>query len=125
MSAEVRRMFASIAPRYDAANELLSLGIHKGWRRRAVELAQAGPGKSVLDCATGTGDLALEFKRTVGLEGDVVGTDFCAGAAIERDGPLGAPSAATIHAHATSAVDVTETVRVFPPGVRGSSKSES
>jgi len=77
MSVEVRRMFASIAPRYDAANELLSLGIHKGWRRRAVELAQAGPGKSVLDCATGTGDLALEFKRAVG-PGEVIGTDFCA-----------------------------------------------
>ena len=77
MSVEVRRMFASIAPRYDAANEVLSLGVHKGWRRKAVQLSRAAPGQSVLDCATGTGDLALEFKRTVG-EGDVIGTDFCA-----------------------------------------------
>src|SRR4051812_13361093 len=77
MSAEVRRMFASIAPRYDAANEVLSLGVHKGWRRKAVRLAQAAPGQSVLDCATGTGDLALEFKRAVG-QGEVIGTDFCA-----------------------------------------------
>ena len=78
MSAEVRNMFASIAPRYDAANELLSLGVHKGWRRAAVRLSQAAPGQSVLDCATGTGDLALQFKRTVGPSGEVIGTDFCA-----------------------------------------------
>jgi demethylmenaquinone methyltransferase/2-methoxy-6-polyprenyl-1,4-benzoquinol methylase len=77
MSAEVREMFASIAPRYDAANEVLSLGVHKGWRRKAVQLARAAPGQSVIDCATGTGDLALEFKRAVG-EGEVIGTDFCA-----------------------------------------------
>jgi len=78
MSAEVREMFASIAPRYDAANELLSLGVHKGWRRAAVRLSQAAPGQRILDCATGTGDLALEFKRQVGATGEVIGTDFCA-----------------------------------------------
>src|SRR5438093_13301018 len=77
MSAEVREMFASIARRYDTANELLSLGIHKGWRRAAVQLSGARAGQRVLDCATGTGDLALEFKRAVGTTGDVIGTDFC------------------------------------------------
>ena len=74
---EVRSMFASIAGRYDAANQVLSLGIHKGWRRSAVKLSQAAPGQRVLDCATGTGDLALEFKRAVGERGQVIGTDFC------------------------------------------------
>ena len=78
MSAEVREMFASIARRYDTANEVLSLGIHKGWRRAAVHLSGAAPGQRVLDCATGTGDLALEFKRAVGPAGEVIGTDFCA-----------------------------------------------
>jgi len=78
MSAEVREMFASIARRYDTANEVLSLGIHKGWRRAAVHLSGAAPGERVLDCATGTGDLALEFKRAVGASGEVIGTDFCA-----------------------------------------------
>ena len=78
MSAEVRQMFASIARRYDAANEVLSLGIHRSWRRAAVRISQAGRGDRVLDCATGTGDLALEFKRAVGAQGEVVGTDFCA-----------------------------------------------
>jgi len=78
VSAEVREMFASIARRYDTANEVLSLGIHKGWRRAAVAVSQAVPGQRVLDCATGTGDLALEFKRAVGPGGEVIGTDFCA-----------------------------------------------
>jgi demethylmenaquinone methyltransferase/2-methoxy-6-polyprenyl-1,4-benzoquinol methylase len=78
MSAEVREMFASIARRYDTANEVLSLGIHKGWRRAAVQLSGAAPGQGVLDCATGTGDLALEFKHAVGPTGEVIGTDFCA-----------------------------------------------
>lgn len=78
MSAEVRQMFASIARRYDTANEVLSLGVHKRWRREAVRIAQAAPGQRVLDCATGTGDLALEFKRAVGPSGEVIGTDFCA-----------------------------------------------
>jgi demethylmenaquinone methyltransferase / 2-methoxy-6-polyprenyl-1,4-benzoquinol methylase len=78
MSAEVREMFASIARRYDTANEVLSLGIHKGWRRAAVHLSGAAPGQRVLDCATGTGDLAFELKRAVGPSGEVIGTDFCA-----------------------------------------------
>ena len=78
MSEQVREMFASIARRYDAANEVLSLGVHRAWRRAAVELSGAHPGDRVLDCATGTGDLALAFKRAVGRQGQVVGTDFCA-----------------------------------------------
>jgi demethylmenaquinone methyltransferase / 2-methoxy-6-polyprenyl-1,4-benzoquinol methylase len=78
MSDQVRDMFASIAQRYDAANEVLSLGVHRGWRREAVRLSGAGAGDRVLDCATGTGDLALSFKRAVGPSGLVVGTDFCA-----------------------------------------------
>jgi demethylmenaquinone methyltransferase/2-methoxy-6-polyprenyl-1,4-benzoquinol methylase len=78
MSEQVREMFSAIAPRYDLANEVLSLGIHHRWRRRAVEASGARSGLSVLDCATGTGDLALAFKRAVGRQGEVVGTDFCA-----------------------------------------------
>ena len=78
MSEQVREMFSAIAPRYDVVNELLSFGIHKGWRRTTVRAAEVKPGMSVLDCASGTGDLALAFKRAVGAGGDVVGTDFCA-----------------------------------------------
>ena len=77
MSEQVQSMFAQIAPRYDTANDALSFGRHRAWRRRAVKLAGAQAGMSVLDCATGTGDLALAFKRAVGPTGSVVGTDFC------------------------------------------------
>jgi demethylmenaquinone methyltransferase/2-methoxy-6-polyprenyl-1,4-benzoquinol methylase len=77
MSTEVRQMFSSIATRYDVTNEVLSFGIHRLWRRTAVRLSQAKEGDRVLDCATGTGDLALAFKRKVGAAGQVVGTDFC------------------------------------------------
>ena len=77
MSTEVRQMFSSIATRYDVTNEVLSFGIHRLWRRSAVRLSGAKPGDSVLDCATGTGDLALAFKHKVGASGRVVGTDFC------------------------------------------------
>jgi len=69
-------MFANIAPRYDRANTLMSGGIHHLWRRRAVRRARVRRGDAVLDCATGTGDLAIAFKRAVGPEGRVVGTDF-------------------------------------------------
>jgi demethylmenaquinone methyltransferase / 2-methoxy-6-polyprenyl-1,4-benzoquinol methylase len=76
MSDQVHRMFSQIAPRYDAANDVMSLGIHRLWRRTAVRLSGAAPGQAVLDCATGTGDLALAFKRAVGAQGSVLGTDF-------------------------------------------------
>lgn len=78
MSTEVREMFSSIAPRYDVTNEVLSFGVHRLWRRTAIQRSLAAPGNHVLDCATGTGDLALAFKRTVGASGRVLGTDFCA-----------------------------------------------
>jgi demethylmenaquinone methyltransferase / 2-methoxy-6-polyprenyl-1,4-benzoquinol methylase len=77
MSTEVRQMFSSIATRYDVTNEVLSFGIHRLWRRSAVRLSGAREGNAVLDCATGTGDLALAFKRKVGASGRVMGTDFC------------------------------------------------
>lgn len=68
-------MFASIASRYDRANTILSGGVHHRWRREAVRWSEAREGESVLDCATGTGDLAIAFKKAVG-GGRVVGTDF-------------------------------------------------
>ena len=77
MSANVRTMFASIAGRYDRANQVLSFGLHHRWRRVAVAKSGVTEGARVLDCATGTGDLALEFRRAVGRGGDVIGTDFC------------------------------------------------
>lgn len=78
MSEQVRTMFADIAPNYDRTNTVLSLGIHHLWRKATVKTSGAQPGMAVLDCATGTGDLAIEFKKAVGPTGKVTGTDFCA-----------------------------------------------
>ncbi len=75
---KIRSMFSKVAANYDKANSVLSLGIHHLWRKKVVQLSGAKPGMSVLDCATGTGDLAIEFKKAVGLTGKVIGTDFCA-----------------------------------------------
>jgi demethylmenaquinone methyltransferase/2-methoxy-6-polyprenyl-1,4-benzoquinol methylase len=72
----IKSMFASIATRYDRANTVMSAGVHHWWRRRAVRRAGVRRGDAVLDCATGTGDLAIAFRRAVGAEGRVVGTDF-------------------------------------------------
>jgi demethylmenaquinone methyltransferase / 2-methoxy-6-polyprenyl-1,4-benzoquinol methylase len=77
MSLQVRDMFAEIAGAYDRTNSALSFGIHHVWRKRTVKESGAKHGDSVLDCATGTGDLAIAFAETVGPEGRVVGTDFC------------------------------------------------
>lgn len=78
MSEKVRSMFASIADYYDTANFVLSFGIHTYWRQATINFSGAKKGDSVLDCATGTGDLAIKFKRRVGDSGSVLGTDFCA-----------------------------------------------
>jgi demethylmenaquinone methyltransferase/2-methoxy-6-polyprenyl-1,4-benzoquinol methylase len=71
-------MFADIAGNYDRINTVLSFGIHHAWRNKAIKESGAKTGDHVLDCATGTGDLAIEFKKKVGSEGYVLGTDFCA-----------------------------------------------
>jgi demethylmenaquinone methyltransferase/2-methoxy-6-polyprenyl-1,4-benzoquinol methylase len=72
----IREMFASISSGYDRANTVLSGGVHHLWRRRAVRYSGAKAGDRVLDCATGTGDLAIAFRKAVGDGGRVVGTDF-------------------------------------------------
>jgi demethylmenaquinone methyltransferase/2-methoxy-6-polyprenyl-1,4-benzoquinol methylase len=75
---KIQKMFSEIAGRYDLANTVLSLGIHHIWRKALVSWSGATGGQKVLDCATGTGDLAIEFKKAVGPTGQVIGTDFCA-----------------------------------------------
>lgn len=57
---QVRAMFDNIAPRYDFLNNFLSLGIDKGWRKKAIALLKKEQPKSILDIATGTGEFALE-----------------------------------------------------------------
>lgn len=70
----VRAMFDGIAPRYDLANTLLSLGLDRRWRRAAVRAALAVRPDRILDVATGTAELALALKRAR-PEAEVRGVD--------------------------------------------------
>lgn len=72
----VRGVFDSVADKYDVMNDLMSLGIHRLWKRFAIELAGVRRGQQVLDLASGTGDLADRFATLVGPEGLVVMSDI-------------------------------------------------
>lgn len=74
--AFVRDMFAQIAPRYDAANRVISAGLDEGWRKRAIALLAAPSGGSILDLACGTGDIVFHLLRTDPTL-HVTGVDFC------------------------------------------------
>ena len=56
-------MFDAIAERYDRMNRILSLGIDRGWRRRAIEALRLPDGAQVLDVACGTADVAIDVVR--------------------------------------------------------------
>jgi demethylmenaquinone methyltransferase/2-methoxy-6-polyprenyl-1,4-benzoquinol methylase len=74
---KIREMFRGIAGRYDVTNTVLSAGIHHLWRSQVVEAARPQTGARILDCATGTGDLAIALAKAVGPTGHVSATDFC------------------------------------------------
>ncbi len=73
--ARVRKMFGSIARRYDLANHLLSCGIDFYWRRRAAEIVAGWRQRRIADLATGTGDLALALQKKM-PDAEIVGVDF-------------------------------------------------
>ncbi len=74
---QVATMFNNIAPKYDFLNQLLSLGIHKGWRKKAIQLLKELQPKTILDIATGTGDFAIEAMKL--NPEHVVGVDISEG----------------------------------------------
>ncbi len=75
-SGKVARVFESVAGRYDLMNDLMSGGLHRLWKRFAVEQSGLRPGQRVLDVAGGTGDMSLLFAKRVGPTGQVVLTDI-------------------------------------------------
>lgn len=87
MSDQVQQMFAILSPKYDFMNDLLSLGIHHLWRSKTVRIANIQSAVRILDCATGTGDLAIAFANDISHKSqkygfdkshcEIVATDFC------------------------------------------------
>jgi len=72
----VRSVFDSVATDYDLMNDVMSLGIHRLWKRLAIGMANIRPGQQVLDLAGGTGDLVLMIAPRVGPQGRVVLSDI-------------------------------------------------
>jgi demethylmenaquinone methyltransferase / 2-methoxy-6-polyprenyl-1,4-benzoquinol methylase len=72
----VKRVFDSVAERYDVMNDLMSLGLHRAWKAFAISVARPRPGERMLDIATGSGDLALALGRKVLPGGEVWITDI-------------------------------------------------
>ena len=72
----VAGVFDSVAGKYDLMNDLMSLGVHRLWKRFTLELSGVTAGQRVLDVASGTGDLAAAFAARVGNTGSVVATDI-------------------------------------------------
>lgn len=81
---KVAGVFDSVAARYDLMNDLMSAGLHRLWKRFAVEASGVRPGDKVLDVAAGTADLARRYADRVGARGEVVVTDI--NAAMLRSG---------------------------------------
>ena len=75
-SARVRGVFDSVASQYDLMNDLMSVGLHRFWKKYTVQAANVRAGQKVLDIAGGTGDMALAFAQKVGANGQVVHTDI-------------------------------------------------
>jgi demethylmenaquinone methyltransferase/2-methoxy-6-polyprenyl-1,4-benzoquinol methylase len=73
---KVRTLFGAIATRYDLANHLLSGGLDLLWRRRAARIVRRWAPRTLLDLATGSGDLALAIARAC-PDATVTGVDFC------------------------------------------------
>lgn len=74
--AKVAEVFHSVANQYDLMNDLMSLGIHRWWKRLTIELARVRVGQLCLDLAGGSGDLARQLAQAVGPQGQVVLADI-------------------------------------------------
>lgn len=73
---KVAEVFHSVAEKYDIMNDVMSAGLHRIWKRFAIDLAKFRPGQKVLDLAGGTGDLTLKIKPIVGETGQVILSDI-------------------------------------------------
>lgn len=72
----VREVFASVAPRYDLMNDLMSGGVHRLWKNAMVDVVNPRPGEKLLDVAGGTGDIAFRLLKRQGDRADVTVSDI-------------------------------------------------
>ncbi len=85
-ASRVADVFDSVATRYDIMNDLMSLGIHRLWKKITLSKSMVKPGQHVLDLAGGSGDLASVFAKKVGPRGHVILADINAAMlAVGRD----------------------------------------
>lgn len=75
-AGKVADVFHSVAAKYDLMNDLMSMGIHRIWKRFTIDCSGVRRGQRVLDVAGGTGDLTAKFSRLVGQSGQVVLADI-------------------------------------------------
>jgi demethylmenaquinone methyltransferase/2-methoxy-6-polyprenyl-1,4-benzoquinol methylase len=73
---KVAEVFSSVARKYDVMNDLMSLGLHRLWKKFTIEASGVRPGDKVLDVASGSADLARAFAERVGPQGETWATDI-------------------------------------------------
>ena len=73
---KVAEVFHSVASKYDMMNDVMSMGVHRLWKRLTIEKSGVRRGHHVLDLAGGTGDLTIKFSKMVGESGQVILSDI-------------------------------------------------
>jgi len=73
---KVAEVFHSVASKYDMMNDVMSMGVHRIWKRLTIEKSGVRRGQHVLDLAGGTGDLTIKFSKMVGDSGQVILSDI-------------------------------------------------
>ncbi len=73
----IATMFGKIAKRYDLTNRFLSLGLDRYWRWRIVQALKAAKAQTIIDMATGSGEVAFALQKGLGPQAKIIGIDFC------------------------------------------------
>lgn len=76
-ASKIQTLFSDISKSYDTANDAITFGMARNWRKKLVKWSEAKPGHKILDIATGTGDLAFDFFNFTEQKSEVIGIDFC------------------------------------------------
>lgn len=74
---KIQNLFSEIASSYDSANDAITFGMARSWRKKLVRWSEASKTSEILDIATGTGDLAFDFFDYTQKQAKVTGVDFC------------------------------------------------